>query len=102
VDTDSFRLVPGAPFAYWVREEVRRLFVDQEPLEASGRIARRTNGTTDDNRWIRAAWETPVASVQELWSWVPHVKGGALSRRTTRMLILRFTGTAFARPTRGT
>ena len=79
VNTNSFRLVPGAPFAYWVREQVRRLFVELEPLESSGRIARSTNGTTDDNRWIRAAWETPVVSEPALWTWVPHVKGGAFS-----------------------
>lgn len=79
LETSSFALVPGAPFAYWVREKVRRLFVDHEPLEASGRIARRTNGTTDDGRWIRAAWETPFTQTRGDWSWVPHVKGGAFS-----------------------
>lgn len=79
LDTSSFALVPGAPFAYWVSEKVRRLFVDHEPLEASGRIARRTNGTTDDSRWIRAAWEPPFTQTRGDWSWVPHVKGGAFS-----------------------
>jgi hypothetical protein len=79
VDTESFALVPGAPFAYWVRENVRRLFVELEPLEASGRIARRTNGTTDDGRWIRAAWEAPLRPEREERTWVPHVKGGAFA-----------------------
>lgn len=79
VDTESFGLVPGAPFAYWVRDKVRRLFIDHERLESSGRIARRTNGTTDDGRWIRAAWETPFHSMSDKWTWVPHVKGGAFS-----------------------
>ncbi len=53
LDIADFALVPGTPFAYWVKNKVRRLFVEHEPLEASGRIARRTNDTSDDNRWIR-------------------------------------------------
>jgi hypothetical protein len=79
VDTESFALVPGAPFSYWVSEKIRRLFVDLPPLESSGTVARRTNGTTDDSRWIRAAWEVPFRSARDDWRWVPHVKGGSFS-----------------------
>ena len=79
VDTESFELVPGAPFSYWVSEKIRRLFVDLQPLESSGTVARRTNGTTDDGRWIRAAWEVPFHSERDDWSWVPHLKGGSFS-----------------------
>lgn len=78
-DATAFGLVPGAPFAYWVGERVLRLFGTLAPVEAEGRIARRTNGTTDDNRWIRAAWEVPLGSSDEMVSWVPHVKGGSFS-----------------------
>lgn len=79
VDTESFALVPGAPFSYWVSETIRRLFVDLPPLESSGTVARRTNGTTDDGRWIRTAWEVPFSSDRNDWVWVPHVKGGSFS-----------------------
>lgn len=79
VDTESFALVPGAPFSYWVSEKIRRLFVDLRPLESAGTVARRTNGTTDDGRWIRAAWEVPFRSTRDDWDWVPHVKGGSFS-----------------------
>jgi hypothetical protein len=79
VNTENFTLVPGTPFAYWVKNKVRRLFVEHEPLEASGRIARRTNGTTDDNRWIRTSWEIPLGPALDGRGWVPHVKGGTFA-----------------------
>ena len=33
VDPTSFRQVPGSPFAYWVSEHIRRLFIELSPLK---------------------------------------------------------------------
>jgi len=74
VDTTSFASVPRSPFAYWVSEQVRARFTALPAFEAQGRVARRTNGTTDDARWIRLIWEVPRSQC-----WAPHAKGGAYS-----------------------
>src|SRR4051794_10790733 len=79
VDPESFRQVPGAPFAYWVSEKVRRLFTGLNALECDHRVARRTNGTTEDDRWIRAEWEVPIKRKGRQEGWVVHAKGGEFS-----------------------
>jgi len=79
IDPESFRQVPGSPFAYWVSEKVRRLFKELTALESDQRVARRTNGTTEDNRWIRAEWEVPLNRKGRQQGWVVHAKGGEFS-----------------------
>ena len=79
VNPASFRQIPGSPFAYWVSDRIRQLFKNFPPLESGGRVARRTNGTTDDKRWIRAWWEVSPLNVGRQLGWVPHAKGGAYS-----------------------
>jgi len=37
VDVASFAAVPRSPFAYWLSEPLRRLFVEVPSFEASGR-----------------------------------------------------------------
>ena len=39
VDPATFRDVPRSPFAYWVGDRLRRLFVEFPPFEAEGRAA---------------------------------------------------------------
>lgn len=80
VDPQSFQRVSGSPFAYWITPGIRRLFSDLPPLECDGRVARRTNGTTDDMRWIHAWWEISAHSLGRLNGWVPHAKGGTYSQ----------------------
>lgn len=75
---DVFAEVPGSPFAYWVSDRVRRLFIDQPPFESGGRIARAGLQTSDDFRFARAWWE--VRSNKLLGHWRPFAKGGAFSR----------------------
>lgn len=79
VSPNIFGRVSGSPFAYWAIPRIFQLFETLEPLEAEGRVARRTNGTTDDQRWIRAWWEVDPAKVGRTKGWVPHAKGGAYS-----------------------
>ena len=83
VDPESFRQVPGSPFAYWVSEKVRRLFTDLEMFERNGRESRCGMGTLDDFRFLRAWWEIrerfagrSIAAVNHLARWFPYAKGG--------------------------
>ena len=52
VDPQSFRQVPGSPFAYWVSEKVRSLFTELPPFEGDGRIVRGGLKTCDDFRFV--------------------------------------------------
>lgn len=76
VDPCSFAIVPRAPFAYWVSEALRNLFVELPPFGAEGRLAASGGKTLDDFRWIRAAWEVPYLATS---TWVGFSKGGAFS-----------------------
>ena len=73
VDPASFRQVAGAPFAYWVSEAVRGVFVKFPAVEASALVASGT-GTLDDFRFLRSWWETRYGD-----KWFPFAKGGAYS-----------------------
>lgn len=73
VNPASFSAVPGAPFAYWTSDQVRRLFEELPSMESAGRVARRGVNTNDDFRFLRLAWEVGGTP------WAVHVKGGAWS-----------------------
>ncbi|MBZ9746806.1 BREX-1 system adenine-specific DNA-methyltransferase PglX [Mesorhizobium sp. CO1-1-7] len=75
VAPESFRTVPGAPFAYWVSEAVREVFERLPALECDKRTARQGLATADDFRFVRAAWE--VEGSHE--GWWGFAKGGAFS-----------------------
>jgi len=95
VDPTSFRQIPGAPFAYWVSERVRRLFTELPPFESDGRAVRVGLQTSDDFRFVRTWWEvppqkiltgTPATTPEEYRRmtfegkrWAPFAKGGAYS-----------------------
>ena len=78
-DPQSFRQVPGSPFAYWVSEAVRRKFVSLTSLEGSGRSVRGGPDTGQDFRCIRAFWEVGPKEIGQLRRWAPHAKGGEFS-----------------------
>jgi hypothetical protein len=75
----AFDAIPGSPFGYWVSARLLNRFKELPAFEAEGRVARRTNGTTDDGRWIRLSWEVE----RSLADWKPHAKGGAYSEYWT-------------------
>lgn len=104
VEPESFRQVPGAPFAYWVSERVRGLFEELVPFESEGRSIRVGLQTSDDFRFIRTWWEVGTnrildsgangpnwrenTHVFQSWCrertflgkrWVPFAKGGSFS-----------------------
>lgn len=75
VEPDAFRSVPGAPFAYWVSEEVRRVFQKFAPFESNGRVVRQGLATADDFRFVRAWWEIDADHNH----WPGFAKGGVFS-----------------------
>ena len=79
VAPESFRNIPGSPFAYWVSEGLRTSFRRFPALESNGREARIGPSTGDDDRYVRACWEVPNA-VRDNGRWVPLNKGGAASK----------------------
>ena len=103
VDPDSFHQVPGSPFAYWVSERIRKLFVELPPFESEGRAVKVGLQTSDDFRFVRAWWEVPPEKILDAqngpewredieqfqeWcrnrtkqgkKWVPFAKGGEYS-----------------------
>ena len=56
---ESFREVPGAPFAYWVSEAVRQVFKRLPAFECDERTARQGLATAEDFRFVRTWWEQP-------------------------------------------
>jgi hypothetical protein len=80
VEPGSFQQIPNAPFAYWVSEGVRKLFAQLRAFEGDGRTVRQGLATSDDFRFIRAAWETPYKlSRSSGRQWIPFAKGGGFS-----------------------
>lgn len=78
VSPEAFLAIPGAPFAYWTSYECLQIFKQFPAFQNPKRLALRTNGTTDDGRWIRCWWE--IACKREgARIWAPHAKGGAFS-----------------------
>ena len=75
VAPNSFRAIPGAPFAYWVSEAVRSIFEELPTFEASGRAVRQGMATADDFRFVRGWWEVDADNER----WPGFSKGGAYS-----------------------
>jgi len=80
VDPVSFRHVPNAPFAYWVSDTIRKLFTTLPPFEKEERTAKVGLQTSDDFRFVRCSWETPITP-EELTqrNWYHFAKGGSYS-----------------------
>ncbi|MFZ4986153.1 MAG: type II restriction endonuclease subunit M, partial [Blastocatellia bacterium] len=74
VSPESFRAVPGAPFAYWVSEATREVFKRLSAFECEERTARQGLATAEDFRFVRTWWEEPGAA------WYSFAKGGTFSR----------------------
>jgi hypothetical protein len=73
VSPESFRAVPGAPFAYWVSEAVRQVFKRIPAFERNERTARQGLATAEDFRFVRTWWEKPDKG------WYGFAKGGTFS-----------------------
>ncbi|MGF6370776.1 hypothetical protein OKW40_003526 [Paraburkholderia sp. RAU6.4a] len=77
VEHDSFAVVPGSPFSYWVSSSLREVFLTMRPLEAGDRSVKQGLATADDFRFVRAVWEVPAAQLGRRW--LSFAKGGAYS-----------------------
>nr|BAH89621.1 type II restriction enzyme, methylase subunit [uncultured bacterium]BAH89900.1 type II restriction enzyme, methylase subunit [uncultured bacterium]BAH90133.1 type II restriction enzyme, methylase subunit [uncultured bacterium] len=75
VAPEAFDAVPGKPFAYWVSDAVRQVFVKLTPFECDGRSAQHGGSTKDDFRFLRVWWESAADSSQ----WQLFAKGGVFS-----------------------
>lgn len=76
VSPESFRAVPGTPFAYWVSDEVRQTFQLFPAFDGEGRTVKQGLATADDFRFVRVWWEVPTYSSR----WHGFAKGGSFSR----------------------
>jgi len=63
VEPEAFRKVPTTPFAYWVSERIRDLFVTLPPFEGDGRTVKVGLQTSDDFRFVRAWWEVRASRI---------------------------------------
>src|SRR5258707_11793938 len=63
VNPESFKKIPGAPFAYWVDDAVRDVFQKHEPFLTDDRRPSFGASTKDDERFLRCIWEIPHLSV---------------------------------------
>ena len=73
VKFSALSTIPGAPFAYWVTENLRSLFRQLAPLESSTRMARAGGQTSNDTRYLRAWWEISSSGDKR---WHTYLKGG--------------------------
>jgi len=89
---DTFKALPGSPFAYWVGHEIRRLFKTFPAFESDWCKVRQGLITADDFRFLRLWWEVPTNSIATghdaaqvrlatagPGKWVPVSKGGEFS-----------------------
>ena len=57
---ESFKAVPGTPFAYWASARFRQAYLDSSRFEAEGRTAKQGLATADDFRFVRLWTEVPT------------------------------------------
>jgi hypothetical protein len=77
VEPASFQQIPNAPFAYWVSERIRRLFIELPAFDGDGRTVCVGLQTSDDFRFVRVDWETPtVMNMGNPVQWFTFAKGG--------------------------
>lgn len=76
-ESEVFRHLPGASFAYWVDSATQAAFIDFPEFESSqtSLVAKRGVNSNDDFRFLRTAWEVDFRSLR----WVSHPKGGPFS-----------------------
>lgn len=79
VSPESFRAIPGAPFAYWVSEEIRESFSELEPFGHDNRMAEHGGSTKDDYRFLRVWWEPNRDVGDGSKAWTYYAKGGTYS-----------------------
>lgn len=74
-DPADFKIIPGAPFAYWVNDSIRSAFLRFPKFESNGRTAKQGLASADDGRFLRVWWEV----MPESSGWHSFAKGGSQS-----------------------
>lgn len=80
IGNDVFEMIPSSPFAYWVSNSIRRLFVDHKPLAMSDCFAQHGASSKNDFRFLRLWWEPNPQAVGPTLRWAAFAKGGAYSK----------------------
>jgi hypothetical protein len=86
LDPATFGGIPMSPFAYWGGPALIATFRRFGRLESQMLTARVGAQTSDDFRFLHAAWE--IGRVPAGRSWMPIAKGGAYSRYYSSMHLL--------------
>ena len=71
--------IPGSPLAYWLPERFRREVANLQRFADAGGDAQFGLSTKDDFRFLRLAWEAPVAEIGRGAKWCYTSKGGSYS-----------------------
>ena len=71
VAPEDFKVVPGAPFSYWISASIREAFRNFDPFEGEGRTVKIGMKTGNDFQFLRIWWESQG-------TYVPYAKGGAV------------------------
>lgn len=86
VDSEVFRIIPNAPFAYWLTPGLREVF-KKFPKLSEKYEAKQGLATADDFRFLRLWWETKAQklgfSTEDTFNgqgWVHFAKGGSFGR----------------------
>jgi len=70
----TFRGIPGSPIAYWVSDNVKKMFQLRSIRELT--ISKGQNKTGDNARFVRLWWEPGSESLGKGRKWVMYAKGG--------------------------
>jgi hypothetical protein len=79
LDPADLALIPNSPFAYWVGDSIRQLFVELPSVEESGISVQHGASTKRDFRFLRLWWEVDPDSIDRNLRWAPFAKGGQYS-----------------------
>lgn len=78
-EPETFSRLPSSSISYWAPDSAISAFETMATLENEKRIARSTNDSGDDMRFVRASWEVEK-SKYDFVEWRPLCKGGEFSR----------------------
>lgn len=76
VDPNSFKALPGAPFAYWASERLRAVFRAFLPFATGENVVKQGLASGDDFRFMRLWWEVSPVRIGIHNTWVTVSKGG--------------------------
>lgn len=75
IAADSFELIPGSPFAYWVSKNFIENFSIGKRIEDYGEFTGSQNITGNNEKYLRCFWEISQLNINTDY-WVFYAKGG--------------------------